>query len=274
MFGSLYISQIHDSGYAGAPDDYLGIARSGEWTGLAEHFGYFMLLGWMADFNDVLNIDAVVGQGFLSALGAVVALVAVADLSVFMLGSRRTALLAALIFAGSGQIMMTAIYGEPYMLQIAFICVMASAILRDRFGLSAAFFVWAVALAPISVLLTPLPIAAYIRKYGFIVPTYHQITVALIGGIGMAVGLFAIATINDPSFVRDYADYLIIRSGTTTDEVTSIRHIANFVLWFGRGFNLLIPAVAIGAFITLRSRRDRGSGGFLRLPSFLIFYLS
>lgn len=252
LAGVAYLTELHLHGYGGDPNQFLELAEANDWTTRTEHFGYISTLTLVLRvLGPVVRNDYVV-QGLVSVAAALVAVLAVIELAHGFTGNRLTGLLSGAVFAFSGQVMMTATYGETYALQIAVIAAAAVAGMKRKLFWTGLLAIFSLALTPLSLLLMPLVAAAYVQSGKPVIPRPREVINLTVGlTLGAAIVLLAGFT-HGTSFWMPYFDYVTSPSSSTFASArSSLLNLAYPVVWFMRGFNLLVPFVVAGALLTL-----------------------
>ncbi|MCH7593701.1 MAG: DUF2029 domain-containing protein [Chloroflexi bacterium] len=258
----VYVAHIHFRGYGGDPNLYYDAARNSEWFVRPLHFGYVALLDLVFTLFGPAVSNLYFLQGLLSAFGGAISvwlityIVIHSDRNNTRLGA---GLLAGTFFAFSGGILITANYGETYMLQILFILGAAACVLRRSFLIAGLLTGWTITFTPLSLLLMPIilvTIGIAVISGGIRLNELAAYTLGVILALLTAAGVVAIY---DPAAFSSWAN-----SGSTSVFGFEGRGPAQYrfvfvqVAWLARGFHIAGPLVLIGILVIVVNKERVG----------------
>jgi hypothetical protein len=270
---AVYVAHIHTNGYGGDANLYHEAARNSDWFVRPLHFGYVMLLDFSFTIFGPVTPNLFVVQGLFSAIAGAVSvwLVVYISRAVAFEGNLPWSMVTGAFFAFSGGILITANYGETYMIQIAFILAASVMLLKHRLLIAGSLLGASIAFTPLSLLLMPIVLAVFSLVFFDARSRVRGFGVVLLG----AASALAIAGIL--FLVLGTAEF----SGWINDVKISVFNFEgrgpyqrNFVLvqfaWLARGFHVILPLILIGT-TTLAIKRT--SSGLALIASAVLLLL-
>jgi len=257
----VYVAHIHSQGYGGDANLYHAAARDSQWFVQPLHFGYVALLDLcFAVFGPIIS-NLYVLQGLLSAVAGAVSVWLVAYISRSMVFAENSgwSLVSATFFAFSGGILITANYGETYMLQITFILGATTLLLKRRMLIGGLLLGWSITFTPLSILLMPISLTAIATSSQSIQQMIRDIGTVILGFlVALALAVITIA-IYDTGAVSSWLDHAW---GSVFNFGDRGPFNFDFVMvqsaWLGRGLHVAIPFALIGFAVFIANRKRTG----------------
>jgi hypothetical protein len=249
----VYATMIHLDGYAGDPNDFLDVVTDNDWADRPDHFVYYAALTPIVWVLELINVNIYLAQTIISLAGALVVVSSIYIISERLFSDIYSRVTVSLIFGLSGQTMMTATYGEVYMIQIAAILGSAALLYQYRYFAGAFVAILSIGMAVVSLAMLPLPALLWYLGWKSSTARLKMFMLSALGAVTALVAMFALASISDPGFLSAYWELVSGGNSTLYDSPITTAHIRNYILWFIRGFNILIPAVLLGLLVSLRN---------------------
>ncbi len=257
----IYVAHVHIRGYPGDANLYYDAARYGDWFVRPLHFGYVAILNLSFVTLGPLVPNLYLVQGVLSAIAGAVSVWLVIHItrSLSFENHTGTGLIAGAFFAFSGGILITANYGETYMLQTAFILGATASVLKRRFLVAGVLLGWSISFTPLSILLMPVVLVAV----GLLVLngrlSLKNLVIASLGALGALLFAVSLVSVYDANEIPNWFDAL---RNTVSGYEGRGRARFDFVLvqllWLGRGLHIATPLILTGTAVVIANRSKPG----------------
>jgi hypothetical protein len=257
----VYIAHIHTQGYGGDANLYYEAASASDWFVRPLRFGYVLLLDLSFAALGPAFSNLYVVQGIFSAIAGAISvyLVVIISRSIVFDGQLIWPIIAGAFFAFSGGILITANYGETYMVQIMFILLATSLLLKQRLLMAGFMLGVSIIFTPLSLLLMPISVAGVASTFfAHRLTPKHLGTIVLGAIIAVSIAGISIAIYDVGEFSNWFRDIKISVFNFEGRGPYQRNFVFVQIAWLARGLHMALPLALVGMVVLVTRKKPAG----------------